>query len=151
MTEVNGLRLAYRGLVAGLAAGYVWAAVAMLGAILSGERAWLPLGLLGGGAGRDELALGIGTLQVASGGAGMIFAYFFGRFFTVRETLVVAAPCFALLVWLLAGLLLPARDVTLQLVLAGATVLYGTFLGLGLPTRGEVARYAPPSGGSPST
>ena len=30
MTEVNGLRLAYRGLIAGLAGGYVWIAIAML-------------------------------------------------------------------------------------------------------------------------
>ena len=28
MTEVNGFRLAYRGLVAGLAAGWVWIAIA---------------------------------------------------------------------------------------------------------------------------
>ena len=29
MTEINGLRLAYRGFVAGLAGAYVWVAIAM--------------------------------------------------------------------------------------------------------------------------
>ena len=38
MTEVNGLRLAYRGFVSGLAGAYVWAAIAMaLSGLLHGD------------------------------------------------------------------------------------------------------------------
>jgi hypothetical protein len=153
MTEVNGLRLAYRGLVTGLAAGYVWAAVAMLGAALSGERAWLPLDLLGGGGAPREIALGIAVAELASGGVGIFFAYFFGRFFTVRLTVAFAAPCFAFLAWLLTALLLaPHVGVAAQLALALASVAYGIVLGAGLPLRPEVVRYPPAeSVGSPVT
>lgn len=153
MTQVNGLRLAYRGLVTGLAAGYVWAAVAMLGVALTGERAWLPLDLFGGGSGRRELALGIAVAELASGGVGMLFAYFFARYFTVRQTLAFAAPCFALLAWLVAAMLLtPNAGIGAQLALAVASVSYGIVLGAGLPLRSDVERYpSTGSAGSPVT
>jgi hypothetical protein len=149
VTEINGLRLAYRGLVTGLAAGWVWAATAMIGALLAGRRPLLPLEVLGGGSGREELALGIAIVQLASGGVGMAFAYFFARYFTVRGTLVAAGPSFALLVWLASGSALAGRDVWPQLILGIAALGYGLLLGYGLPVRGEVARHA--SVGSPST
>lgn len=150
MTEINGLRLAYRGLVTGLAAGWVWAATAMVGGLFAGWRPLLPLELLGGGTGRDQLALGMVIAQVASGGIGIGFAYFFARYFTVRGTLLAAAPCFALLAWLATGSSLAAgSDFRPQLVLGVASVSYGVLLGLGLPLRGQVARQAPL--GSPST
>ncbi len=37
MTQINGLRLAYRGLLAGLAGGYVWLAAAMLLSLPGGD------------------------------------------------------------------------------------------------------------------
>jgi hypothetical protein len=150
VTEINGLRLAYRGLVTGLAAGWVWAATAMLGGLLAGWRPLLPLELLGGGNGRDELALGIAIVALASGGIGMAFAYFFARYFTVRGTLLAAAPSFALLAWLATASALDAGpDIWPQLVLAVASLSYGVLLGIGLPVRGQVTRHA--SAGSPST
>jgi hypothetical protein len=149
VTEINGLRLAYRGFVTGLAAGYVWAATAMLGALLVGGDPLAPLHLLGG-AGRDGLLAGIGLIQVGSGGIGMAFAYFFGRYFTVRTTLALAAPCFAGLGWLLLQRVgLNPGTLELQLALGAASLLYGAILGFGLPLRADVARYAP--SGSPST
>jgi hypothetical protein len=149
VTEINGLRLAYRGLVTGLAAGWVWAAAGMLGGLLAGREPLLPLEVLGGGAGRGELALGMASAQLAAGGVGMVFAYFFGRFFTIRGTLLVAAPSFTLLAWMASGSLLAAGTaVGMQLVLGGASILYGVLLGAGLPLRGEVTRQ--PSA-SPST
>ena len=64
MTEVNGLRLAYRGLIAGLEGGYVWAAIAMtLGAIVSGDplRPLRPLAMaITPPAGSAELAFVLG-------------------------------------------------------------------------------------------
>ena len=36
MTEVNGPRLAYRGLVAGLAGGWVWLAITLAGLLAAG-------------------------------------------------------------------------------------------------------------------
>jgi hypothetical protein len=150
VTEINGLRLAYRGLVTGLAAGWVWAAVAMVGGLLAGLHPLLPLELLGGGHSRDKLALGIAIAQLASGGIGMTFAYFFARYFTVRGTLLAAAPAFALLAWLAAGSALAVDgDIWPQLILGLASVTYGVLLGVGLPVRGEVARQLP--AGSPST
>jgi hypothetical protein len=153
VTEINGLRLAYRGLVTGLAAGWVWAATAMLGGLLSGGHPLLPLELLGGGRGRDELALGIAIALLASGGIGMTFAYFFARFFTVRATLLIAAPSFALLAWLATGSALAAgTGIGPELTLGVASVAYGVLLGIGLPVRGQVARQlSPVSAGSPST
>jgi hypothetical protein len=150
VTEINGLRLAYRGLVTGLAAGWVWAATAMVGGLIVGWRPLLPLELLGGGDGRQELALGMAIAQLASGGIGMTFAYFFARYFTVRGTLLAAAPSFALLAWLATGSALAAgTEVELQLTLGIASIVYGLLLGVGLPVRGQVARHA--SAGSPST
>jgi len=149
VTEINGLRLAYRGVVTGLAGGYVWAATAMLGVLLAGGDPLAPLRMFGG-EGREGLLAGIGVLQVGSAGIGMTFAYFFGRYFTVRGTLALAAPCFAGLAWLLLlrfGLD-PGATQT-QLALATATLLYGVVLGAGLPLRTELVRYAPP--GSPAT
>jgi hypothetical protein len=139
VTEINGLRLAYRGLVTGLAAGWVWAATAMLGGLLSGSQPLLPLELLGGGGGRDELALGIAIALLASGGIGMTFAYFFARFFTVRPTLAVAAPCFAVLAWLVLGQ--PTEhSATTNVVLLAASLLYGIMLGASVPVRGDLLR-----------
>jgi hypothetical protein len=143
VTEINGLRLAYRGLVMGLAAGWVWAATAMLGGMLSGWHPLLPLELLGGGRGRTELALGIAIEQLAAGGIGMAFAYFFARFFTVRGTLAVAAPCFAVLVWLLLGRVTNSSatsSATTNVVLLVASLLYGIMLGASLPLRGDLLR-----------
>jgi hypothetical protein len=149
VTEINGLRLAYRGLVTGLAAGWVWAATAMLGGLLAGRRPLLPLELLGGGGGREELAMGMALVALASGGIGMAFAYFFARYFTVRGTLLAAAPSFAVLAWLATGSTLTATtDLWPQLVLALASLSYGLLLGFGLPLRGQVARQTL---GSPST
>jgi hypothetical protein len=139
VTEINGLRLAYRGLVTGLAAGWVWAAAAMLGGLLAGWRPLLPLELLGGGTGRDELALGIAIVALASGGIGMAFAYFFARYFTVRGTLAVAAPCFAVLAWLVLGRL-TETSATTNLVLLAASLLYGIMLGASVPIRGDLLR-----------
>lgn len=142
MTEINGLRLAYRGLVTGLAAGWVWAATAMIGGLLVGWRPLLPLELLGGGSGPAELALGIAIAQLASGGIGMTFAYFFARYFTVRATLAVAAPCFAILAWLVLGRLTQSSATT-NVVLLTATLLYGVMLGAAVPIRGDLLRSRP--------
>ena len=157
MTEVMGLRLAYRGFVTGLAGAYVWAAIAMLlGAALHGDplHPLRPLAIaITPVADSPELAFVLGLIAIQAGGAlvGMCFAYFFARFFTVRATLSVAAPVVALLAWALiaAGL---ARGLgvpmgTLELAPILATVGYGVLLGAGVPVRGEVTY---PSG-SPST
>jgi hypothetical protein len=149
VTEINGLRLAYRGFVTGLAAGYVWLATAMLGAIIAAANPLIPLHVLGG-AGREGLLAGIGLLQVGSAAIGMTFAYFFGRYFTVRGTLAVAGPCFAGLGWmLLLRLGLNPGGPQIQLAFLAASLLYGAILGAGLPVRPEVARYS--SAASPST
>jgi hypothetical protein len=157
MTDVNGLRLAYRGFISGLAGGYVWAAIAMLLAALAVGDPLSPLRpialALTPVAGSSELAFVLGLAAVQAGGAviGMSFAYFFARFFTVRTTLAVAAPAFTLLAWgLIASVV--ARDsgiveFSTHPIPAFASIVYGLVLGLALPLRGEVARYA----GSPST
>ena len=157
MTEVNGLRLAYRGFVSGLAGGYVWAAIAMaLAGLATGDplfalrpfaTALTPL------ANTPELALvlGLAVVQLGGGLVGILFAYFFARFFTVRATLAVAAPVVALLAW---GIIAAAftRDTdaatfTRHAVPILATLGYGILLAAGTPVRGEVTRYS----GSPST
>lgn len=160
MTEVNGLRLAYRGFVAGLAGGYVWAGVAMLlGTLLHADplRALRPLAVaISPLAGTPELSFVLGLAAVQAGGAliGMCFAYFFARFFTVHITLWAAAPAVALLAWALVGAVL-AREVTggasvaTQAVPLLATVAYGLMLAARVPLRGEVTRS--PQSGSPST
>jgi hypothetical protein len=139
VTEINGLRLAYRGLVTGLAAGWVWTATGMVGGLFAGWRPLLPLETLGGGDGRYQLALGIVIVQLASGGIGMLFAYFFARYFTVRGTLAIAAPCFALLAWLVLGRLAEHSAAT-NTVLLAASLVYGLMLGADVPLRGDLLR-----------
>jgi len=152
MTEVNGLRLAYKGFVGGLAGGYVWAAIAMLLAgIVHADplRALEPFALaLSPVAGSPELAfvLGLAAVQAAGALVGMCFAYFFGRFFTVRATLGTAAPIVALLAWgLIAASLgrgMPGVELVAAWISVLATVGYGLVLGATVPVRGEVARGA---------
>ena len=157
MTEVNGLRLAYRGLVAGLAGGYVWIAIAMtLSALAFGDplRPMRPFALaISPLAGSPELAFVLGLFAVQAGGAliGLCFAYFFARFFTVPATLRLAAPAVALMAWALIAAVV-AREtgvvsLATQAIPIVATVGYGLLLGAGVPVRGEVTRYS----GSPST
>jgi hypothetical protein len=157
MTEVMGLRLAYRGFVTGLAGAYVWAAIAMLlGAAIHGDplRPLRPLAIaISPIADTPELAFVLGLAAIQLGGAliGMCFAYFFARFFTVRATLAAAAPIVALLAWALIaaglaqGLGVPIGAAELAPLLA--TIGYGLLLGAAIPVRGEVTY---PSG-SPST
>lgn len=150
MTEVMGLRLAYRGFVTGLAGAYVWAAIAMLlSAVLHGDalRPLRPLAMaLSPVADSPELAFVLGLAAVQAGGAlvGMCFAYFFARFFTVRATVAAAAPAVALLAWALiaAGLAqgLDMPILTTETAPILATVGYGILLGIGVPVRGEVTR-----------
>lgn len=157
MTEVNGLRLAYRGFVAGLAGAYAWVAVTMLlGALIDAD----PLAMLRPIAvaitplaGSAELAfvLGLAAVQAAGGFIGLCFAYFFARFFTVRPTLQVAAPVVAVLAWaVLGGLVAPEGTVpgiATHVAPLLATLAYGLFLAAAVPVRGEVLRQS----GSPST
>lgn len=161
MTEVNGLRLAYRGLVAGLAGGYAWAAIAMTLAAFAFGDPLRPLRPIADGLTSatitPELAFVLGLFVVQTGGAlvGMTFAYFFGRFFTVRPTVAAAAPCFALLVWAVvaaAGLAAGSEigRVAAHPITMLATIGFGLLVGAGVPLRGEVLRYPTPSG-SPST
>jgi hypothetical protein len=150
MTEVMGLRLAYRGFVTGLAGAYVWAAIAMvLGATIHGDalRPLRPLAVaLAPFADSPELAFVLGLAAVQAGGAlvGMCFAYFFARFFTIRATLAAAAPLVALLAWALiaAGLSrgLGVPIVTAEIVPILATLGYGLLLGVGVPVRSDVTR-----------
>lgn len=149
VTEVNGLRLAYRGFVAGLAGGYVWAAIAMtLAAVLYADplRPLRPIALaISPMAASTELAfvLGLGAVQAGGALTGMLFAYFFARFFTVRPTMAVAAPAFALLAWSIAAAAL-TRDPTPALVahplFVVAALGYGAILSAAVPLRGEVTR-----------
>jgi hypothetical protein len=150
VTEVNGLRLAYKGFVGGLAGAYVWAAIAMaLAALVHGDplrpleplaRALWPI------ADSPELAFVLGLCAIQAGGAavGMVFAYFFGRFFTVRRTLAAAAPAAAVLAWALiaAGLtaVVPGAEVAAGPASIVATVGYGLMLGATVPVRPDVKR-----------
>ena len=157
MTDINGLRLAYRGFVSGLAGAYVWAAIAMSLAGLAFGDPLLPLRpialVIHPLAGSTELSfvLGLAGIQAAGALVGMCFAYFFARYFTIRATLAVAAPAVALLVWGLVAAILAREGYGLSLgthaVMVAATLGYGLLLGAGVPVRGEVARYP----GSPST
>lgn len=151
MTEVNGLRLAYRGFVTGLAAAYVWLAVAMTVAGLLAGDALAPLAPLANtlvveAAVTPALAFVVGFAMVQAAGAmvGMCFAYFFGRFFTVRRTMSLAAPAVALLAWALlatgVGTLIGSNVLSLQLAPLLATLAYGVVLGAGVPVRAEVIR-----------
>ncbi len=151
MTDINGLRLAYRGFVAGLAGGYVWAAIAMvLGALLYRDPL-MPLRPIATAvtplAGTPELAFVFGLAAVQAGGAivGMCFAYFFARFFTVRATLRIAGPVVAVLSWALLAVALDRSRIAHlstahQGVAAIATIGFGVMLGAAVPVRGEVAR-----------
>lgn len=161
MTEINGLRLAYRGFVSGLAAGYVWAAIAMalagmafgdpLRALRPFAEALVPI------ASPPELAFVLGLGAVQAGGAliGMCFAYFFARFFTVRATVAAAGPCFALLVWGLVAVGLEtstaADGFAAHPIAVLATIGFGLLLGGAVPLRGDVSRQSPAGSGSPST
>ncbi len=157
MTEVNGLRLAYRGFVSGIAGAYVWAAIAMaLSGLLHGDPldALRPIATaISPLAGTPELAFVLGLAAIQAGGAliGMVFAYFFARFFTVRGTLAMAGPVVAILAWALLTVLLEQGTGTVsatdQAVAVLATVGFGLILGANVPLRGEVTRYP----GSPST
>lgn len=150
MTEVNGLRLAYRGFITGLAASYAWLALAMLVSALLVADPLAPLrpmaAALSPAATTPEQAFVLGLLLAQAGGglAGICFAYFFARFFTVRGTLLAAAASFAVLSWALvqaAGLGVPPG-------VAPATVIaalgYGLLLGIGTPLRSEVLRVQSP-------
>lgn len=157
MNEVNGLRLAYRGFIAGLAGGYVWAAVAMLlSALAHGDplRPLRPIALaLSPIATSPELSFVLGLAAVQAGGAviGMCFAYFFARFFTARATLALAAPAFTLLTWGLVGAVVSQDSGIVEFathpIPAVASLVYGLLLGASVPLRADVLRYA----GSPST
>jgi hypothetical protein len=153
MTEVIGLRLAYRGFISGLAASYAWLALAMLAGALLPRDPLAPLrpiaaALVPAAGDSPELAFVLGFALVQLGGAtlGMLFAYFVGRFFTARATLTLAAASFAVLAWaVLAAGLGPAvgiADVGLRSAPLIATLAYGLMLGAGLPLRGEVLRDA---------
>ena len=150
MTDVNGLHLAYRGFVAGLAGAYVWAAVVMA---LSGLMADDPLAALrpialaiSPLAGSPELAFVIGLAGIQAAGAlvGMCFAYFVARFFTVRATMRIAAPATALLVWGLIAAVLEAGRVGVPPAFHSVAVIgsigYGLLLGASVPVRAEVSR-----------
>ena len=159
MTEVNGLRLAYRGFVSGLAGGYVWAAIAMgLAAVLFGDplRPLRPFATaLSPDGVTSEIAFVLGLFAVQAGGAfvGICFAYFFGRFFTVRRTLAIAGPCAASLAWGLVtatGVVGPPDAGPAAVGAVGASG-FGLLLGAGVPVRGEVVRYPATGSGSPST
>jgi hypothetical protein len=153
MTEVMGLRLAYRGFVTGLAGAYVWAAIAMLLSwMLYGDplRPLRPLAMaITPVADSPELAFVLGLVAVQAGGGlvGMVFAYFFARFFTVRATLAAAAPVVALLAWaLIAAGVAAASGIHIAAAEAApimATLGYGLLLGVGVPVRGDVVREPP--------
>ena len=150
MTEVNGLRLAYRGFVTGLAAAYVWLAVAMLAAALLAGDALSPLRPLAELLVAEHVTpsvafvIGFALVQAAGATVGMCFAYFFGRFFTVRRTMNAAAPAFAVLAWALlatgVGAVGGSDSYGLQAAPLLATVAYGAILGSGIPIRAEVTR-----------
>lgn len=150
MTDVNGLRLAYRGFVAGLAGAYVWAAVVMT---LSGVLAADPLAPLRpialaisplGGSPELAFVLGLAGIQAAGALVGMCFAYFMARFFTVRATMRIAAPVAAVLVWGLIAAVLEAERVAVppafHVVAVIGSIGYGILLGAAVPVRAEVAR-----------
>jgi hypothetical protein len=155
VSEINGLRLAYRGLIAGLAGGYVWLAIALVLAIPSGDPIE-PLRLLAAAdpsqqvdSRPEALVFSLGAVQLVGGGLGIAFAYFVARYFTVRTTLATAAPCFALLAWLILrdrlGAITVEPSLALEVTLLAASILYGVVLGAWVPTRPEVTRQ-PPAG-----
>ncbi len=143
MTEVNGLRLAYRGLVAGLAAGWVWLAFTLAGLLAVGVDPLGPVRPLGDGPAWAAIA-GLAVAQLVAGFVGLCFSYFFGRYFTIRSTLAVSATAFAFLGWLAVADLAGADTLrwSVQAVLAIASLAYGATLGSAIPVRGEVLRGA---------
>jgi hypothetical protein len=148
MTDVNGLHLAYRGLVAGLAGGWVWLAIALGGLRMAGVDPLGATAFLGNGTLGSGLIGSLAVAQLVTGGIGMLFAYFFARYFTVRVTLAIAAPAFALLAWLALARLVDGTwlTVTRYAVLTIAAIGYGLMLGGAVPVRGEVLRHqAPPA------
>lgn len=150
MTDVNGLRLAYRGFVAGLAGAYVWAAVVMtaFGLFAGDPLAPLrPIALtISPLAGSPELAFVLGLAGIQGVGAlfGMCFAYFMARFFTIRATMRIAAPVTAVLAWGLIAAVLEAERVAVPPAFHAVAVIgsvgYGLLLGATVPVRAEVAR-----------
>ncbi|HEX2222203.1 MAG TPA: hypothetical protein VHK06_06725 [Candidatus Limnocylindria bacterium] len=152
MTEINGLRLAYRGLVAGLAGGYLWLALAMLLSAPSGDPLApartiadaVPMG--GSLAPGAAFVVGLGLIQVAAGTIGICFAYFVARYLTIRPTVAVAAPCVALLVWFVLAERIAAASgddmagIAARVSLLVATLVYGIVLGAAVPTRRQVER-----------
>lgn len=150
MTAVNGLRLAYRGFVAGLAGAYVWAAVVMTLSWLLAADPLAPLRPIALAisplASSPELAfvLGLAAVQAAGALVGMCFAYFMARFFTVRATMRIAAPITAVLAWGLIAAALEAERAAVPPAFHAVAVIgaigYGLLLGARVPVRGEVAR-----------
>jgi hypothetical protein len=154
VTEVNGLHLAFRGLTAGLAAGWVWVAVTLTGLLVAGSDPLAATTPLGNGTAGSGLISALAIAQVAAGGIGLLFAYFFGRYFTVRSTLALTALAFAVLCWLATAYVLDGGwlSLTRQAILTLAAVAYGAMLGGAVPTRNEVLRKPPAQPvGSPST
>ncbi|MGZ8563755.1 MAG: hypothetical protein ACXWWU_09065 [Candidatus Limnocylindria bacterium] len=150
MTAVNGLRLAYRGFVAGLAGAYVWAAVVMTLSWLLEADPLAPLRPIALAisplAGSPELAfvLGLAGIQAAGALVGMCFAYFMARFFTIRATMRIGAPVTAVLAWGLIAAVLEAEGAAMPPTFHAVAVIgaigYGLLLGARVPLRGEVAR-----------
>jgi hypothetical protein len=144
VTQVNGFRLAYRGLVAGLAAGWVWLAIVLAGLLLAGTDPFGATRSLGTGSSASGMIAALALAQALAGGIGVVFAYFFGRYFTVRATVAAAAPAFAVLCWLAVSELTDGAGLgwAAQVVLVLAALAYGAILGSAIPVRGEVLRSA---------
>jgi hypothetical protein len=100
--------------------------------------------------------IGLAAIQAAGGVIGMVFAYFFGRFFTIRPTLLVAAPVVMLLVWAIVAAAVAGQTAIVEFATSPigivATIGYGLLVGVWIPVRGEVLRRPTPGQtGSPST
>ena len=132
----------------------MWVAVALTGLVLAGSDPLAATTRLGNGTAGSGLISALAIAQVASGGIGLVFAYFFGRYFTVRSTLALTALAFAVLSWLATAYVLDGSwlSLTRQAVLVLASVAYGAMLGGAVPTRNEVLRQRPTQPAeSPST
>jgi hypothetical protein len=150
---VDGFRLAYRGLIAGLVGAYLWVAGAMVAGLLVAGDPVSPLRTVGLAASPAWIADPslhwlpvLAALAQAGGGlAGVLFAYFVARYFTVRRTLAIAGTCVGLLLgWAVLGSLVPPGDPTpaapAALAIAVGSIWYGVFIGLEVPLRGDVER-----------